>query len=523
MERVSRWMLALIATLGMACLGLAWRVQPWRTVGSTELWAAFRSAEDELATAGDAPVLTWSQDAQIGVRRDLFSPWSLLAADDPDETERLREFAGLPCDQVLARRDRWSSPASIKWIRLRSAFCSGRPFLEREFQEAPVVSPLGASFVKTAAGWIDAKDRKAFMAARRDGLHALELAEVAGEPGATPEQIFLGELDFTGLDAFAKGVGRFVSDKRLWVLLESTRQSVSYRVYPLESIRSALAGRGVDVRSADRSCEFAVGKVCLLISEQRRLEARALAVGLMGLFILALGLVAVLWRSRADLRKRFERDRQTLLETLAHELRHPVTSIRLSLEAFRGQFDRLSEGAQDEFLRMCDQTARLRRLVEMSRQYVRVDGPNGEVFSFASEPIESLNDLASEICRPYLDRIAFEPLENDRSTRLDTYWFSLCATNLIKNALMHGEKPVVARLKLDGARFAFQVLDAGPVPRASLKDLVSERPKESARGMGIGLSLVHRLMSGMGGRLVLNAEPKFFALELELGCEGSDS
>ena len=202
--------------------------------------------------------------------------------------------------------------------------------------------------------------------------------------------------------------------------------------------------------------------------------------------------------------------------TLAHELRHPVTSLRITLEVFRDLYDDLSEMAQREFLRMSDQVSRLVRLTEMSSQYIKSTQDDRAQFSPQWSRLESFNDYLSDVCAPYADRIEIRQLRNDVAIEIDPYWFALCVTNLIKNALIHGQSPVIVEPVLTGENLQVRVYDQGAPPNASLEELTAAKAKESQRGLGIGLSLVSRIIKSMSGRLIFHATPKYFALEIPL-------
>lgn len=90
------------------------------------------------------------------------------------------------------------------------------------------------------------------------------------------------------------------------------------------------------------------------------------------LFVVSIWLGLKLLRTRLQIQK----DRELMMQTLAHELRHPVTSLQLSMESYRNLFDQLPTLGQDEFLRMTGQIQRLFRIIQASTQYLHSSKAN---------------------------------------------------------------------------------------------------------------------------------------------------
>jgi PAS domain S-box-containing protein len=88
--------------------------------------------------------------------------------------------------------------------------------------------------------------------------------------------------------------------------------------------------------------------------------------------------------------------------------------------------------------------------------------------------------------------------------------------NLVENALVHGDAPVVVRARQEGDTVVVSVLDAGPgVPEAIVPTLfsrlrtVSRTDRDRTRGTGMGLALVRGLVEAMGGRVWYEADATF--------------
>jgi signal transduction histidine kinase len=220
-------------------------------------------------------------------------------------------------------------------------------------------------------------------------------------------------------------------------------------------------------------------------------------------------LVALLSLRRSRTLRDENETRRFILQTLTHELRTPVASLRVSLEALRGGFDQLPEDAQGAFLRMCEDLQRLRRLTDASTQYLRAKDSRTEAF----EPTEvhSLHDLIEGVLETHPQPIA---LEGDARLRCDPYWVAVCADNLVRNAASPARPPVSVSCvgRDDGASIV--VADGGEMklsPEAMRQPFTKG---EGSAGLGLGLSVVSRLVEEMGGRLEIAREPSRVALHL---------
>jgi signal transduction histidine kinase len=73
---------------------------------------------------------------------------------------------------------------------------------------------------------------------------------------------------------------------------------------------------------------------------------------------------------------------------------------------------------------------------------------------------------------------------------------------LVENALVHGQGPVVVTARRTGGAIAIDVTDEGPGVTGDI-EAIFERRTASALGSGIGLALARSLATAEGGRLVL--------------------
>jgi signal transduction histidine kinase len=199
-----------------------------------------------------------------------------------------------------------------------------------------------------------------------------------------------------------------------------------------------------------------------------------------------------------------------MMQTLAHELRHPVTSLRLSLEAYRNIYDLLPSSGQEEFLRMTGQVQRLFRIIQASGQYLTAETNNGRPFQFKPVAISSIQEFVFDLLTDYQKKITIEFEGKDGSFNTDPYWLSVCILNLVKNALIHGAPPVEVRARLNQYELKVEVRDHGARPINSSDLFQAFHKDQNSEGMGLGLVIVARIIQMMGGQIRVHVNPTCF-------------
>jgi len=220
-----------------------------------------------------------------------------------------------------------------------------------------------------------------------------------------------------------------------------------------------------------------------------------------------LALARALDRMRTRLLRLLD-DRTQMLAAISHDLRTPITRLRLRAEFIE------DERAREMTLRDLDQ---MNGLVESALSYVR-DGQGAP-----GEGQTTLIDLASvvqTVCDGFSDIGAAVSLERTRHVlvrgRPDDLQRAI--TNLVDNAVKYGGG---TRLVMgpagssDHPGVAVEVIDDGPgIPDAERSAMLQPfvrgdraRNLDSASGFGLGLSIVLAIVEGHGGRLTLENRP----------------
>jgi len=218
------------------------------------------------------------------------------------------------------------------------------------------------------------------------------------------------------------------------------------------------------------------------------------------------------------------RQQQDFVSAVSHELKTPLTSIRMYGEMLKeGWADEEKRQSYYEFIH--DESERLSKLIANVLQLARITRNDPQ---FDLKPMnvgELMSNTQSKISNQ-VERAGFElHVESDDVARqatiaMDEDCFAQIIINLVDNAIKFSrdaEKKVIevsSRLAGDDC-IEFSVRDFGPgIPRDQMKKIFqlfyrseTELTRETV-GTGIGLAIVHQLALAMNGGVdLINAEP----------------
>lgn len=250
-------------------------------------------------------------------------------------------------------------------------------------------------------------------------------------------------------------------------------------------------------------------------------DARRQAVLGFGLALLA-ATVAAMIAAYAALAAmlRDVRRRQDFVAAVTHELKTPLTAIRLHAEMLR---DGLVPDAAKQtayHATIVAESGRLARLIGNVLDLARLERGERALSPQLGDPATVL-DEAVALMEPHAHAQGFSlVVERDPaagSARFDRDALLQVVINLIDNAVKFtgdGERTITLALRRSGDRVSVAVADHGPgVPESDLRRIF--RPfwrggrelTRRAPGTGIGLALVRSLMEGMGGSVQARNQP----------------
>lgn len=199
-------------------------------------------------------------------------------------------------------------------------------------------------------------------------------------------------------------------------------------------------------------------------------------------------------RMSAELQSQ-EADRALLLAGISHDLRTPISRLRLGIE--------ITCPDQQEKLAMIQDLEDMEHVIDQFLDFARPE-------TVQPKPAD-LNALVAELAEQYGKRGVSATLELDPLPLIPVRTAALrrALRNLIENALAYAGLQITLRTRLEDGHAVLSVLDRGPgVPESELERLKQpfkrlDAARSGARGSGLGLAIVERIARMHGGRLVL--------------------
>jgi signal transduction histidine kinase len=215
---------------------------------------------------------------------------------------------------------------------------------------------------------------------------------------------------------------------------------------------------------------------------------------------------------------------QDFVAAVSHELKTPLTSIRMYGEMLRSGWGDENQ-RQRYYGHIQDESERLSRLIENVLQMARMTRSDPS-FELRPEPVGELLTAASRLIEPQVERAGFDlqtaltPEIDASLVTVDRDCFAQVLINLVDNAIKFAagadNRTIVVGAEA-GPKDAmtFSVRDFGPgIARDQRRKIFrlfyrpgNELTRETS-GTGIGLALVHQLVTAMGGEVdVVNRDP----------------
>ena len=224
---------------------------------------------------------------------------------------------------------------------------------------------------------------------------------------------------------------------------------------------------------------------------------------LMGLFAIYKSAGAVL-----DLSER----RSKFVSSVTHELKTPLTNMRMYIEMLEQGMARDREREQDYFNILGSESARLSRLIDNVLELSKLEKKQRHInlregaFDDVIKEVETVmqEKLRHEGFTFIVDKIGAKPFKYDREVMV------LILINLIENSIKFGKaapvKKITLKVRHEDDCVNIHVSDTGPgIPRHALKKIFDdfyrvESPlTRTTGGTGIGLALVKKFVILMGG------------------------
>ena len=235
----------------------------------------------------------------------------------------------------------------------------------------------------------------------------------------------------------------------------------------------------------------------------------------------------------AALAMAFAERRSHFVAAVTHELKTPVTAIRLYGEMLRDDLVPSDEKRREYYRTITAESERLGRLVDDVLELARLE-KGARPMQLTAGALGPVVEEAVERLRPQAERAGFA-LHSAVEPGLPRVRFERDAlvqvlTNLVDNALEYGRSGTIdIACRSDAGRVCLAVRDHGPGVASAQLPLLFEpfhrgedERVRTTQGTGLGLALVRRLVERMGGEVAgRNAPDGGFEVRIALQPAGS--
>jgi len=198
---------------------------------------------------------------------------------------------------------------------------------------------------------------------------------------------------------------------------------------------------------------------------------------------------------------RIERWRSAMINTLAHDVRSPLSTVRMTLEELKETATGHQERMVDAALR---QTARVFRLADGLLDMQRIDSTGH--LRLDRELLPARKAVRDALVYVRADQELVVDVPDDLMICVDRQRFEQILVNLVSNALRYGRPPVVVTMSRGDEMDRLEVRDHGPgIPDALRPALFGQFALGGPEGVGLGLWIVRQLAVAHGGRACAEA------------------
>lgn len=469
----------------------------WRTVSKTRPVANSTTVEQVLrdfkARYKAVHSLVITAKIRKSLQGDLYDPTKMFAATTPP------------------------APATLRKQKLWSDFQAGRlkTLPSEVWKTPPLIHPSGGTWARFL--FTQRFGDTVWLKGQTPFLHVLEKRPFGDIDDVTT---VLSHFTPEELTRYYAGDPVIVSDTFVVIAGDSTAEADQVQAFARADWNKFIADSPLQVAAPSaKVCDYRDRSYCWFVRADLRQEDLHLNFfGLMGAVVaLIFSVIAALWmKTRGE--ERSYGHQQLVMQTLAHDLRHPLLGLKMALEVFNNQYKNLPEAAKKEVAHLDSIAVRMDRLVNVSREYLKLLAEDDQ-YAVQAQRFTSVNALVGGIVEPYKGKVIFSAMDIDCGCVVDSYWLSTCILNLVKNAFIHGTSPIEVRVRRGGNDLWFTVQDGGPGPSVPIDQLVHPKIKDALEGnMSLGLSLVNRVAGLMGATLSLDTKPTRFAIHLPNSC-----
>ncbi len=230
-------------------------------------------------------------------------------------------------------------------------------------------------------------------------------------------------------------------------------------------------------------------------------------IGFLMLAVLAIGLISIYHVTQS--RMKLASKRQDFVSAITHELKTPLTAIKMYAELLQNSWVASEEKKQKYYGQIASEADRLSRLIQNVLNLSKLDGNRWNVQLRMDKPKQVLDDFISTYSKN-VEKQGFElTVSSDTdadniSLMIDRDAIMQILMNLVDNSLKFSKnadyKMINVELRIKGTDMYLAVRDFGPgIPPSEMKKVFQEfyrvenEMTRQTSGTGIGLSMVKKL------------------------------
>jgi len=219
--------------------------------------------------------------------------------------------------------------------------------------------------------------------------------------------------------------------------------------------------------------------------------------------------------TRTEAARESERLRSALLDSVTHEFRTPLTSIKASVSSLLTQAQLASSERQELLTVIDEESDRLNRLVGEAVEMAQLDA-NEVKLELHPHPIQEVIDAALDESKQVLDGYPVEVRVPDQlpQAMMDATWITKVLRHLLENAVKYSQpgSPIFVSSEVKGDRLVTNVADRGSGIDDLERSLIFDKfyrgqsQRYRVQGTGMGLAIVKAIVEAHGGRINVTSQ-----------------